>query len=53
MNTKDLDIKLDGEFRMAISHMMLGYNCNIDADDFNKMIKICVDITKKYIDEVK
>jgi len=46
---QDIDIELDGEFRMAISHMMLGYECNMERDDFDKMITICANITKTYM----
>lgn len=46
---EDLDDILDGEFRMAISHMMLGCEDNMSLDEFNKMMTICVNITKKYI----
>ncbi len=45
----DLDTELDAEFRMAISHMMLGYECDMSKEDFNTLINECAKITKKFM----
>ena len=47
------ELELDKKFRGMISHLMLGCECDIKKEDFDKIIENCIKITKEKIIEAK
>ena len=41
------ELELDKKFRGMISHLILGYECNIKKEDFDKIIDNCIKITQE------
>jgi len=49
---ESLEDELDSEYRMMISHLMLGYECDMEKSDFDLMIDNCGKIAKKFANKI-
>ena len=43
---------LDIQFRLIISHRMLGYDCEMTKEDFDGMIEDCVNVSIRHTQKI-